>query len=62
MAVRTAPDAAATASVISPIPSAVPKTWGSVRRNPKVAPDAHNRTLFGPGVTELANENPMSPR
>ena len=43
------------------MPADVPRTWGTVARNPNWSPDAHSRTLFGPGVTELANEKPMRP-
>ena len=53
---------AAAASAIAAIPTAVPSTCGSVRRNPNVAPDAHSSTLFGPGVAALTNANPTRPR
>ena len=42
---------------MTPIPTAVPRMCGAVRRNPNVEPDASSRTLFGPGVTELTIEN-----
>ena len=47
---------------MAPIPSAVPRMWGTVRRNPNVAPDAQSITLFGPGVPELTNEKATSAR
>ncbi len=54
------PTPAATTSAMAPIPSAVPRTWRNVARNPNEAPDAHRSTLFGPGVTELTNAKPTS--
>src|SRR4051812_36788860 len=44
------------------MPSAVPMTCLPVARKPNSAPDAHSTRLFGPGVTELTNENPTSAR
>ena len=61
-AVITAPRPAATANAIAPIPRAVPRMCGIVRRKPNVAPDAQSRMLFGPGVTELTNEKLISAR
>jgi hypothetical protein len=60
-AIRAARPAAA-ASVITPMPTAVPAMWGTVRRNPNVAPDAQSITLLGPGVPELTNEKATSAR
>ena len=45
---------------MSPTPSAVPSTCGHERRTPNAAPDAHSRTLLGPGVTVHTNPNPSS--
>src|SRR5262245_28402807 len=59
-AASTAPRPIATASVIAPIPTAVPTICGSVRRKPKAAPDAHSRMLLGPGVPALRTENATS--
>src|SRR4029079_9977973 len=50
------PGPAPTAPAMTPIPMAVPRMCGAVRRNPKVEPDASSRTLLGPGVTELTIE------
>ena len=35
-------------------PSETPSQCGSVRRNPKLAPDIISMRLFGPGVIEVA--------
>ena len=61
-AATAAASPAAAASAIAPMPSAVPRTCGSVRRKPNAAPDAQSRTLFGPGVKELTNEKPTRAR
>ncbi len=53
----TAAAPAEAVSAIAPTPSAVPRMCGIVRRRPNDAPDAQTRTLFGPGVTALTNEN-----
>jgi hypothetical protein len=42
------------------MPSAVPRTWGTVRRNPNRNPDAHRTVLFGPGETDPTNANATS--
>jgi AraC-like DNA-binding protein len=34
------------------MPTAVPTTWGAVRRNPKRIPEPSSSALFGPGVIE----------
>ena len=55
---RSSPRPAATASAISPDPERGPeRRAGSFGRKPNAAPDAQRRMLFGPGVTELTNEN-----
>src|SRR5215475_12442038 len=59
-AATTAASPPAAATVIAPMPSAVHSTCGSVRRSPKVAPDAHSIRLFGPGEPELTIEKTTS--
>jgi hypothetical protein len=52
------PEATPTMSI--PIASAVPSTYGSVRRNPNRIPDAHRIALFGPGDTVPTKANGTS--
>src|SRR5439155_10128278 len=54
------PIPAATPTTSMPIPRAVPRTWGMVRRNPNRIPEAQSTVLFGPGDTEPTNANATS--
>ena len=40
------------------MPSAVPRTCGTVRRKPNDAPEAHSRMLFGPGRDRAHDREP----
>src|SRR3546814_14849910 len=44
-----------TSMIISVKPMPTPSACGTVRRRPKLAPDAISIILFGPGVIEVAN-------
>src|SRR5215218_5489363 len=61
MASSTTPTPPATTKTRAPMPTAVPATWRTVRRNPKRLPEASSSELFGPGVIEPTSANPASP-
>lgn len=48
------------ASTIAPNPSVTPRRCGSVRRKPKLAPEASNIMLLGPGVIDDTKQNVAS--
>ena len=43
-------------------PVLIPTTPGTLRRNPKLTPDAITRVLFGPGVPQVASVNTINDR
>ena len=51
----------ATTTTSTPIPSAVPRTWGMLRRKPNRSPEAQSIVLFGPGDTEPTNAKTTGP-
>src|SRR5215470_10530176 len=53
---KSASSPAQTASSTALNPKQTPRMCGTVRLNPKLAPDAVNMTLLGPGVMDMTNE------
>lgn len=51
-----------TRNTINACPIATPAICGTVRRNPKFTPDASNKTLLGPGVTDVTKANVIKAR
>src|SRR5579875_3362928 len=56
------PAPSATATIITGKPIAIPSRCGSVRRKPKLAPDAATMALLGPGVADIATANDVAAR
>ena len=46
-----------TAITSKPNPSVIPSMWGMTGRNPKFAAEAVTMTTFGPGVSDMTEEN-----
>ena len=57
---KTRPNPVAVNIIKAVKPPVIPRIWGIVLLNPKLAPEAVSMMLFGPGVMQLASANRIS--